>query len=253
MRIKQIPVLQDNYSYLLIDDATKQAALIDTADDLEQLLPAIEAEQVTLTHILNTHHHFDHSGGNEKLLAKYPSLTVVGGAHDADKIFGITQQVAHGDTLQIGALTGRVIHIPCHTRGHVAYVFEDALFSGDTLFVAGCGRFFEGDAAQMHQALNVEFAKLPGHTRVFCGHEYTASNLRFAVSVEPNNTAAKHKLTWAQAQREQGLSTIPSTLDEERSYNPFMRVTAPDIQQATGSHDPVEVMNQLRTLKNNFK
>jgi hydroxyacylglutathione hydrolase len=253
MRIKQIPVLQDNYSYLLIDDTTKQAALIDTADDLEQLLPAIEAEQVTLTHILNTHHHFDHSGGNEKLLALYPSLIVVGGAHDADKIFGITQRVAHGDTLQIGALKGQVIHIPCHTRGHVAYLFGDALFSGDTLFVAGCGRFFEGDAAQMHQALNVAFAKLPGNTRVHCGHEYTVSNLRFAVSVEPNNVAAKQKLSWAQAQREQGLSTIPSTLTEELSYNPFMRVSSPDIQLATSSHEPVEVMNQLRTLKNNFK
>ena len=104
----------------------------------------------------------------------------------------------------------------------------------------------------MHQALNVEFAKLPGDTRVFCGHEYTVSNLRFAVSVEPNNTAAKDKLMWAQAQREQGLSTIPSTLTEELSYNPFMRVSSPDIQQATQQKDPVEVMNQLRTLKNNF-
>jgi hydroxyacylglutathione hydrolase len=252
MRIKQVPVLQDNYSYLLIDDITQQAALVDTADDIERLLPAIEAEQITLTHILNTHHHYDHSGGNEKLLAKYPNLTVVGGAHDADKIFGITQKVSHGDTLQIGSIKGHVIHIPCHTRGHVAYLFEDALFCGATLFVAGCGRFFEGDAAQMHQALNVEFAKLPGATRVFCGHEYTVSNLRFAVSVEPNNSAAKQKLEWAQAQRERGLSTIPSLLSEELTYNPFMRVSAPDIQQATKSQEPIEVMNQLRTLKNNF-
>jgi hydroxyacylglutathione hydrolase len=253
MRIKIIPVLQDNYSYLVIDEASNQAALIDTADDLEHLLPAIEAEKVTLTHILNTHHHADHSGGNQELIQKFPGVVVVGGAHDADRIFGVTQSVSDGDVVKVGSLSAQVIHIPCHTRGHVAYLFDDALFSGDTLFIAGCGRFFEGDAAQMHQALNGSFAALPGHTRVYCGHEYTVSNLRFALHVEPDNQAAQKKIEWANQQRAQGLPTVPGLLSEELSFNPFMRVSSDKIKQATQQQDPVEVMNALRTMKNNFK
>ena len=249
MQIHQIPILGDNYCHLVVDDATGDAAVVDPAEP-QPVIEAIERAGVVLTHILCTHHHFDHAGGNLGLLERYPKAQIVGGAHDAARIPGISIQVDHDDAVEMGALSGRVLSVPCHTSGHVAYLFEDALFCGDTLFVGGCGRFFEGDAEQMHHALNHVFAALPPSTRVFCGHEYTVANLEFAVGVEPANAAARTKLDWARAQQAKGRSTVPSTLKEELEHNPFMRVTAATIQAVVGASDPVSVMAALRARKN---
>ena len=252
MRIVQIPILSDNYCHLVVDDATGRAAVIDPAEP-SRVIPVIEKSGAKLTHILCTHHHWDHAGGNLEMLARFPEARVVGSVGDAAKIPGATDRVADGDTVRVGDLEARVLFVPCHTRGHVAYLFGDALFCGDTLFVAGCGRFFEGDAAQMHTALNTVFAGLAPQTRVFCGHEYTVSNLKFAVSIEPDNAAAKTKLAWAELQRADGRSTVPSTIGEERTYNPFMRLDEPTVQATTGAHDPVAVMSALRERKNGFR
>jgi hydroxyacylglutathione hydrolase len=252
MRIRLVPILEDNYSYLLIDDAAKAAAAVDPAEP-DKVAAALAEEGVRLAAILCTHHHWDHSGGNLGLLEKFPGAEVFGSEDDAEKIPGITRRIRHGDEVKVAGLSGRALLVPCHTRGHLAYHFGRALFSGDTLFVAGCGRFFEGDAAGMHRALNEVIAALPPETEVYCGHEYTVGNLKFALAVEPENAAAKSKLEWALARREKGLPTIPSTLAEERAFNPFMRVAVPELARAVGADNPVEVMDRLRTRKNNFK
>jgi hydroxyacylglutathione hydrolase len=251
VRVRQIPILSDNYAHLLIDEAQGVAAAIDPADP-GPVLAAIAEEGVRLSHVLCTHHHWDHSGGNLAVLERWPEATVVGSAADADRIPGIGHRIADGGEVRVGTLTGRALAVPCHTRGHVAYLFGDALFSGDTLFVAGCGRFFEGDAAQMDHALSGVFGALPGDTRVYCGHEYTVSNLRFALSVEPDNAAVRTKLAWAEAQRAAGESTVPSTIAQEHLTNPFMRVREASVQAAMGASDPVQVMHLLREAKNAF-
>jgi len=251
MRVRQIPCLGDNYCHLIIDEETGSAAIVDPANG-PKIAAVLHDEKVTLTHILCTHHHWDHTGGIPHLLDEFADLQVVAGAQDAERIKGTTLAVLDGQRFAVGELEAQVIDVPCHTRGHIAFLFDGALFSGDTLFVAGCGRFFEGDAAQMHKALNLRFAVLPPETKVYCGHEYTVSNLRFAQSLEPDNPALRAKLLWATAQCEAGPSTVPSTIGEELTTNPFMRLNSPEIQAATGATRPVQVMQRLRELKNAF-
>jgi hydroxyacylglutathione hydrolase len=252
MRIEQIPILADNYAYLIHDDEAGTVLAVDPAEPTP-VLAAIAESGSTLTHILCTHHHWDHAGGNRGMLDVWPDAQVVGSGEDAEKIEGISLRVAHKETRTFGGLNARILAVPCHTRGHVAYLFEDALFCGDTLFVAGCGRFFEGNAREMHEALNGILGSLPGETRVYCGHEYTVSNLAFALHIEPHNDAARAKMAWARKRREEGRSTVPSTLAEEKTYNPFMRVDEADVQRACSSQDSVEVMARLRELKNDFR
>ena len=251
MRIVQIPVFNDNYAHLIIDPATRRAAAVDPAD-ADPVAKVIADERLELEAILCTHKHFDHAGGNLDLLKDHPRARVVGGEIDADGIPGCTDRVGHDDEVRVGSLTGRVLFVPCHTRGHVAYLFGDALFCGDTLFVGACGRFFEGTAEQMHRALNHVFAALDPATRVYCGHEYTVSSLTFAATIERDNPALQQKLTWAKDRRQRGLSTVPSTLAEELSYNPFMRVDQPPVAAAVGATDPIEVMRLVRERKDRF-
>ena len=175
-----------------------------------------------------------------------------------DRIGALTNKVGQGDEIEFDSLRIKVLFTPCHTTGHVLYYFDDGtcqyLFSGDTLFIGGCGRFFEGTADQMVDALN-QVAGLPENTKVMCGHEYTVANLSFAAKVDPNNSELQQKLKWAKEQREKGEFTIPSTIAEEKSYNPFMRVHTTPIQEAvnlTGSSN-TDVMAALRSLKNNTK
>ncbi|CAM9485897.1 unnamed protein product, partial [Hapterophycus canaliculatus] len=277
-----VPILSDNYAYLLIDPVTKLAACVDPAEP-EKVIAAAKARGVEITTLLCTHKHWDHSGGNEAMKKMIPGLEVVSSAYE-DAVPAMTVALKDQEEFTLGSLTVKVLHTPCHTRGHVLFFVttsaataeaaaegkgqEEAaplVFSGDTLFVGGCGRFFEGDASQMSHALQGVVAKLPAATRVFCGHEYTVSNLQFALSVEPDNKAVSNKLDWSRRVLAKGGYTVPSTaiyfslrftyfqIAEELEHNPFMRVDEQAVREATGSGDAVGAMKQLREMKNSFR
>jgi hydroxyacylglutathione hydrolase len=254
-----IPQLQDNYAYLIIDPRTREAAVVDCAE-ARPVLDEAKRRGVRLGTVLATHHHYDHVGGNDNLRAALPDVRIYGSAEDAPRIPGITDPVQDGDGVAVGGIAARVIFIPAHTSGHVAYHFggEQAVFTGDTLFAAGCGRLFEGDAAQMMASLG-RLASLPETTRVYCGHEYTQKNLEFAVSLEPGNRAATEKLAAVRELRKAGKPTIPSTIAEERATNPFLRTHSPELVSSVrakvpglASNDPVAVFAAVRALKDRF-
>jgi hydroxyacylglutathione hydrolase len=255
MKIIQIPLLRDNYGYLLVCDKTKQAAIVDPSE-ADPVLRRIEQEQVNLKAILNTHHHRDHTGGNEGILARHP-VEVYAHKSDGNRVPGLTRPVDEGDDIRIGEMAGKVLFIPGHTTGHVAYLFENNLFCGDTLFTAGCGRLFEGTPEQMHASLSKLMA-LADNTKVYCGHEYTESNLRFAVTVEPKNPKLVSRFERVQGLRSRGASTVPSTMEEERQTNPFLRWDSKEIQATVKSNqrdtrlDPVSVFAAVRKLKDAF-
>ncbi|CAG8518314.1 6198_t:CDS:2 [Racocetra fulgida] len=176
----------------------------------------------------------DHSGGNEELISQRKGLTVYGGD---ETIPALNHLVKDGEEFSIGNITAKALYTVCHTRG------------SDTLFIGGCGRFFEGTADQMYNSLINVLGKLPEDTKVYCGHEYTKSNLKFAESIEPDNQVIKDKIQWASKNQQ----TIPSTIGDELKFNPFMRVNVDSVKKATGKNDPIEVMGALREMKNNFK
>jgi len=257
MQVVPIPQLADNYAYLIADDTTHKAAVVDCAE-AAPVLQAARQRDVDLVAILPTHHHWDHVGGHEGLLGKRP-LTVYGYAGQAERIPGCTTEVREGDRIGIGTLWARVVFIPAHTSGHVAYYFEQqqAVFTGDTLFVGGCGRLFEGDAAMMMRSLEKLMA-LPNDTRIYCGHEYTEKNLRFALTLEPNNAALRQKHAWALEQTRQHLPTVPSTMAAEKATNPFLRWRSPELRTAVQRQfpelgdDDVAIFAQIRALKDRF-
>ena len=253
MKVKLIPALQDNYMYLLIDEETEQAAAVDPVEP-DKIIAAAEKEGVRLTAVFNTHHHWDHAGGNKDLIAKVNGLEVYAGD---DRIEGITTKVGHNSLLKFGSLTVRCLFTPCHTSGHICYFIEcgdtPIVFTGDTLFLSACGKFFEGTAEQMYAALIGLLSNLPPNTKVYCGHEYSVSSLTYAHFADPENPHVTSKLKWANQQREKGLPTIPSTIREELQYNPFMRVNEPSMQRRCGTSNGVETMAFLRNEKNNFK
>ncbi len=266
MRVERIPTLGDNYTYLIIDEATNEAAAVD-APEAGPVVARVDALGVNLTKVLSTHHHWDHSAANPELAQRYQA-PVFGHASDADRIPGFTNGLEEGDRIKVGQLEAEVIFIPAHTRGHIAYVFPDAVFCGDTLFAAGCGRLFEGNPKMMHEALNLKLGRLPDETRVYCGHEYTESNLRFALSVEPSNAATQKKMEWVRARRAKAASdwhdateaefSIPSTIGDEKATNPFMRLDSPAIIESVrkahpaSDADPVTVFGHLRGMKDSF-
>jgi len=255
MKIIQIPLLRDNYGYLVVCAKTNQAAIVDPSE-AAPVLRRLEQEAVTPVAILNTHHHRDHTGGNDGLLASR-QLRVYGHKSDQARVFGMTNGVDEGDEIQIGELKGKVFFIPGHTAGHVAYLFDDNLFCGDTLFTAGCGRLFEGTPEQMHASLKKLMA-LPDHTKVYCGHEYTENNLRFAMSVEPKNPKLIARYEQVQSLRARGQSTVPATMAEEKQTNPFLRWDSKEIQASVKSAmpdarlDPVAVFAAVRKMKDAF-
>jgi hydroxyacylglutathione hydrolase len=255
MRIQQIPLLRDNYGYLLVCEKTNATAIIDPSE-AEPVLQRIEQEKIIPTAILNTHHHRDHTGGNEGLLAS-KKLDVYGHRTDEGRIPGLSHLLDDGDEILIGELRGKILFIPGHTAGHVAYLFENALFCGDTLFGAGCGRLFEGTPEQMHSSLSRLMA-LRDDTKVYCGHEYTENNLRFAMTLEPKNPKVVARYERAQAQRARGVSTVPSTLEEEKQTNPFLRWESKEIQASVKATipdqrmDPVSIFTSVRKLKDAF-
>jgi hydroxyacylglutathione hydrolase len=254
-----VPQLQDNYAYLIVDPKSRDAAVVDCAE-AAPVLGAARRAGARLTTVLATHHHYDHVGGNDDLRAAVPDVRIFGSAEDAPRIPGITDPVRDGDMVSVGSLRARVIFIPAHTSGHVAYYFAEnqAVFTGDTLFAAGCGRLFEGDAAQMMSSLG-RLAKLPDETRVFCGHEYTQKNLEFAVSLEPRNAAVVGKLTRVLTLRAAKKPTIPSTIAEEKATNPFLRTSSAELADSVrakvpglAANDPVALFAAVRALKDRF-
>lgn len=255
MRVIQIPLLQDNYGYLIVCGRTNRAAAVDPSE-AGPLLRRVEQEGVALKAILNTHHHRDHTGGNPALLKRFP-LEVYGHRLDEGRIPGLTRPLDDGDEVRIGELIGKVFFIPGHTRGHIAYLFDNSLFCGDTLFVAGCGRLFEGSAEQMQRSLE-RLRALPADTLVYCGHEYTEKNLRFAATLEPKNAKLAEKLERMRSLRAKGLSTVPSTMKEEIETNPFLRWESQEIQANLRKEfpglrpDPVSVFAKARELKDRF-
>jgi hydroxyacylglutathione hydrolase len=260
MRVVPIACLRDNYAYLIADDARGECAIVDASDGAP-VVEALTAAQLRLTTILATHHHLDHVGGNDVVRAAFPKARVLAGAIDAPKIAHVDEPLGDGAQLSIGRLAVRALHVPGHTAGAVAYFVEDPsgdapwVFTGDVMFLAGCGRLFEGTPADMHHSLNEVLAALPDETRIGCGHEYTASNLRFAAHVEPENPAIAERLAKVTAMRAEGRPTVPGTLAEERATNPFMRVREPAVERHVGlppGADPVEVLGRLRREKDSF-
>ncbi len=257
MRVVAVPVLADNYSWLIIDEAEKVAAIVDCAE-VEPVLAAVAREGVRLVAVLSTHHHFDHVGGNEELARRVP-LRIYGNGADGDRIPGLTDGVHEGDRVEIGRLGAEVLFIPAHTSGHIAYHFarERAVFTGDTLFAAGCGRLFEGEPAQMMASLG-KLAALPDETRVYCGHEYTVRNLEFAGSLEPGNRAIDDKLAWARARRGEAKPTLPTTIASEKQTNPFLRAECDELRSSVQRLCPdvpaetAAIFAATRRLKDSF-
>ncbi len=221
-----VPILSDNYAWLLRESGSGATAIVDPAD-AAPVIAALEAAGGRLDLILLTHHHADHVAGTDAVRARF-GAPVVGAAADAHRLPRLDVAVREGDAVALGAASGRVIETPGHTRGQVNYFFPDGgvLLSGDTLFSLGCGRLLEGTAAEMFASLQKLLA-LPDTTLVCCGHEYTESNGRFALSVEPDNAALRARLTEVAAQRAAGRPSVPSTMGSERAANPFLR--APDV------------------------
>ena len=221
-----VPILKDNYAWLLRDSATGATAIVDPADPAP-VIAAIEAAGGRLDLILLTHHHADHVAGTDAVRARF-GAKVVGAAADAHRLPRLDQAVAEGDRVALGTAEAVVIETPGHTRGQINYHIPDGavLLSGDTLFSLGCGRLIEGTAAEMFASL-AKLKALPGETLVCCGHEYTESNARFALSVDPDNAALRARAEQVRALRAAGEPTVPSRLADERAANPFLR--APDV------------------------
>jgi hydroxyacylglutathione hydrolase len=223
-----IECLRDNYAYLLQCPVTGECAVVDPSEEAP-VVAAIEALDAPLIAILNTHHHWDHTGGNEALLTRWPDLEVYGHVSDEGRIPGQTKLLGDGDRFQMGRQSVLVKHIPGHTLGAVAYCFERDVFTGDTLFYGGCGRLFEGSPQMMFHSLTERLGnELSLDTRFWCGHEYTVQNLRFARRMNPENEEIVVKLDWALKERESGRPTVPSTLADELAVNPFMRAQSAD-------------------------
>ncbi|MAB14522.1 hydroxyacylglutathione hydrolase [Parvibaculum sp.] len=253
LEIHQFPCLNDNYGYLVHEPKSGATAAIDTPD-AKAIEKALKEKGWTLTHILNTHHHYDHAGGNEELKAK-TGCTIIGPKGEAAKIPGLDRAVGDGDMVELGEARARVFDVPGHTAGHVAYYFEDdgVAFVGDTLFALGCGRLFEGTPEQMWTSLSKLMA-LPDDTIVYCAHEYTQANARFAVTVDPENEALAARAKEIDEKRAKGEWTVPTTIGLEKATNPFLRAADPKLRHAIGldAASDVEVFAETRHRKDNF-
>ncbi|MCH9669931.1 MAG: hydroxyacylglutathione hydrolase [Gammaproteobacteria bacterium] len=253
LEVHQFPCLSDNYGYLVHDAETGNTAVIDTPE-VAPIMAGLAEKGWQLTHILNTHHHGDHAGGNLEIKDK-TGCEIVGPRADAERIPGIDTALGDGDELSFGGRKVRVFDTPGHTKGHICYHFEaDGLaFVGDTLFALGCGRLFEGTPAQMWTSLS-KLLRWPDDTVVYCAHEYTQANARFALSVEPDNQTLQERAVEIDRLRAEGLPTVPTTMGLERATNPFLRPDSADLQRTIGLEgaDLVEVFAKTRALKDSF-
>ncbi len=225
VEIVRIPALTDNYIWLVHEPESGETMVVDPSV-AEPVLAEAEERGWRIGQIWNTHWHPDHTGGNQSI-KDATGCTVTGPAAEAARIPTLDRQVAEGDTVMLGAIVAHVIEVPAHTAGHIAFHMpsEELIFVGDTLFAMGCGRLFEGNAEQMHSNLQ-RLSQLPPETKVYCAHEYTLSNARFAVTVEPENEALESRLRQVEAARSAGEATVPTTIALERATNPFMRVSS---------------------------
>jgi len=239
MRVEIIPCLQDNYSYLIIDESNKTASVIDPSE-AKPIINFIEKENINLKYILNTHHHYDHIGGNKDLKKKYNSV-VIGYKDDASRIPGIDILLNNNQIWKADNFEAKIMHIPGHTTGHISFHFfkEKLIFTGDTLFSLGCGKIFEGTYQDMFDSLN-QIKKLPQDTKIYCGHEYTLQNSKFCIKHDPENLNLKNKIVEIKKKLENNIPTIPSTLKDENECNIFLR--AKDVKS----------FSKLRDLKDNF-
>ncbi|HUO53996.1 MAG TPA: hydroxyacylglutathione hydrolase [Rhodoblastus sp.] len=246
--------LSDNFGLLVHDSASGATAALD-APEAEPIVAALRDKGWTLTDIWLTHHHHDHIGAVGELKAHFPHARVVGAQKDAHRLPPLDLAVKEADVLRLGDSGALVLETPGHTLGHLAYYFEedDAVVVGDTLFSLGCGRVMEGTMPMMHETL-MRLADLPGETQVYCGHEYTAANARFALAVDPDNALLAERAREVSALRARNAFTLPTTIARECETNPFLRAANPELQKGLGLElaDPVEVFTILRERKNKF-
>ncbi|KAI4840648.1 cytosolic glyoxalase II [Plasmodium brasilianum] len=254
-----IPSLHDNFAYVVIDEKTKKAACVDPVEP-EKILRKIEHLGVDLEYVLCTHHHYDHSGGNIRMKELRKKIKVVGSAYEATP--GVSEKVYDSQIIRLGDLCIKAIHAPCHTRGHIMYYvyrtdenknedynYDPILFTGDTLFIAGCGRFFEGSAREMFK--NIEKVKtLRKETLIYCGHEYTLNNLRFALSIEKDNEHMINTMKEVEEKIKNKNHSVPSTIEKENLINPFFRTH--QYTNKFNTNDEIQILDKLRELKNDF-
>jgi hydroxyacylglutathione hydrolase len=254
VEIVRIPILKDNYTFLLLDRLRSQAAVIDPGESAP-IQAFLTHQKLDLVAIFNTHHHRDHVGGNLALQQRFPALTIYGGAADRGRIPGQRVFLEDGDRVTFSDRQAQVLFIPGHTLGHIAYYWppEDGqpgdLFCGDTIFGASCGRLFEGTPAQMLKAID-RLRQFPANTRLWYAHEYTWGNLHFALTIEPDNLALQQR--YQQVKADQQQPTCPSTIGLEQQTNPFLRWDSPTVAAAMETDDPVQVFARLRGRKDKF-
>ena len=253
IEVHQFPCLSDNYCWLVRDEAAEVTAVVDTPE-VEPINRALEEKGWKLTHIFNTHHHFDHAGGNAALKAQW-GCTIVGADVDAERIPGIDVRLKEGETYTFGNSRTRVVEVPGHTSGHVAFHFEKdkIAFVGDTIFALGCGRLFEGTPAQMWDSI-CKLMNMPDETTLYCAHEYTAANASFALSVEPGNAELIERAAEIKRLRAEGKPTVPTTLAREKATTPFLRPQSANLQETVGlvGAPLVDVFAETRRRKDNF-
>ena len=239
MRVEIIKCLQDNYSYIIVDEENQTACVVDPSE-AQQIINFVEEKKIHLKYILNTHHHYDHVGGNLELKKKYNSK-IVGFKNDKNRIPGISEFVEDKQIWEGDDFEAKIFHVPGHTSGHIAYHFykEKIIFTGDTLFSLGCGRIFEGTYEEMFSSLN-QIKKLPKDTKIYCGHEYTLENSKFCLAHDPHNLKLKEKILEIKNKLKNNLPTLPSTLNDEFNCNIFLK--AKDVKS----------FSKLRDLKDNF-
>jgi hydroxyacylglutathione hydrolase len=257
MDIYRLSVLKDNYVFLLHDPQQNIAAVVDPAV-AESVLQKLAEIKAPLVAILNTHHHSDHVGGNKTLLKRFPEAIVYASESDRGRIPGQQVFLKEGDRVSFGDRTAEVLFVPGHTRGHIAYYFPPLtvadpgdLFCGDTLFAGGCGRLFEGTPAQMADSLS-KIRHLPDNTRVWCAHEYTLNNLKFALTVDAQNASLQRRFEEVEGMRQQQEATVPSWLGVEKQTNPFLRWDDSALMQTLKTQEPIQSFARLRGMKDQF-